>query len=290
MAYQIITDSSANLPNKLIEEYNLKVLSFDYFADDVRYDTFRPGEDDSWMKEFYVQLRSKKKITTSCLNAESISSMLRESLDKGIDVIYFVFSSGLSQTYQIAEAVGDELKAQYPDRKIYVVDTLSPSFGQGLLVDYACRQQREGWTIEQVYEWHIENRLKMCHWFTVDDLFFLKRGGRISATTALAGTVLGIKPVLHVDNEGRLVNVDKVRGRRQALTALVNRMEKTAIEPKNQRVFIAHGDCLEDCKFVEKLVRERLGVKDIEITYINPVIGAHSGPGTVALFFLGTER
>ena len=290
MAYQIIPDSAANLPYKLIKEYDLKLISFDCFAEDERHDTFRHTEDDSWIKDFYEQLRSNKKFTTSCLNAEVISETLKESLDNGLDVIYFVFSSGLSQTYEIAEAVGEDLKRQYPERKIYVVDTLSASFGQGLLIDYACRQQRDGWTIEQVYGWFIEHRFKMCHWFTVDDLFFLKRGGRISATTALTGTVLGIKPILHVDDEGKLISVDKVKGRKQALTALVEKMELTAVDPENQRVFIAHGDCFEDCKFVEMLVRERFGIKDVEITYINPVIGAHSGPGTVALFFLGTER
>jgi DegV family protein with EDD domain len=151
-------------------------------------------------------------------------------------------------------------------------------------------QRRSGKSIDEVSEWLIANRLHLCHWFTVDDLFHLKRGGRISAATALVGTVLGVKPVLHVDDEGKLVAVGKVRGRRRSLEALVDEMEKTCANPTEQVVFISHGDCIEDAQYVERLVRERLNVKDVQINYVDPVIGAHSGPGTVALFFLGTAR
>lgn len=290
MPFQIFTDSAANLTYKLVKKYNIKVFSMDYFADDVRYDTFVPTDDDTWQKDFYRMLREKRKVTTSCLNDDVIRSAFTEVLENGVDLIYFVFSSALSRTFETAYNVGEEMKEKYPDRKIYVLDTKAASFGQGLLVDYAARQQLEGKTVDEVAAWHEENKLKLCHWFTVDDLFFLKRGGRTNAMTAIAGTVLGIKPVMHVDNEGRLVNVGTARGRKQSLIELVNHMEKTAIDPKNQRVFIAHGDCFEDLKFLEKQVRERLGVTDIETNYINPIIGTHSGPGTMALFFIGTER
>lgn len=290
MSYQIVTDSAANLPYRLVKKYKLRVLSFEYFIGEEKFETYVETDDDKWQRDFYAALREKKKITTSCLNAAAIRECFTEILDAGQDLIYLAFSSGLTKTYEIAKGVVDELTEEYPDRKVYVVDTLAASFGQGLLVDYACRQQEEGKTIDEVRDWQEANKLHLCHQFTVDDLFFLKRGGRISTTTALAGTVLGIKPVLHVDNEGHLVNVDKARGRKQSLTELVNRMERTAINPKAQRVFIAHGDCFDDCKFVEKLVRDRFGVKDIELNFINPVIGAHSGPGTIALFYIGTER
>lgn len=290
MSFQIVTDSPANLPYRLVKKYGLKTISLDYFIGEERFDTNSETEDDKWQRDFYASIRDKKKVTTSCINADTLKNVFKEILDTGTDLIYIAFSSGLSKTYENGKNTVDELKTEYPDRKIYIVDTLAASLGEGLLVDYACRQKEAGKSIEEIYQWQEENKLKLCHWFTVDDLFFLKRGGRVSAATAIAGTVLGIKPVLHVDNEGHLINVDKARGRKQSLIELVNRMEKTAIDPKNQRVFIAHGDCIEDCKFVEKLVRERFGTKDIELNFVNPAIGAHSGPGTIALFFIGSER
>lgn len=171
-----------------------------------------------------------------------------------------------------------------------VFDSLCASMGEGLLVYYAAKLRQEGKSLEEVLAWLQENVLRLCHWFTVDDLNHLKRGGRVSTATALVGTMLGIKPVLHVDNEGHLIPVSKVRGRKQSLDALVRRMEETAQEPAGQMVFISHGDCLEDARYVERQVREKLGVQQVEVGYIGPVIGAHSGPGTVALFFLGKER
>nr|WP_279386034.1 DegV family protein [Schnuerera ultunensis] len=200
------------------------------------------------------------------------------------------FSSALSGTYNAALMVAKNLEKEYPERKIYVVDSLAASMGQGLLVYYCAEQKRSGKSIEEVKDWLIENRLQLCHWFTVDDLFHLKRGGRISGTIALVGTVLGVKPVLHVDNEGRLVPVRKVRTRKKSLISLVDEMEKTCINPTEQIVFISHGDSIDDALYVEKLVRDRLNVKDIKINYVDPVIGAHSGPGTIALFFIGKTR
>ncbi len=290
MDYEIITDSAANLTYSLIKKYDIKVIPMKYFIDTEEFDADMTSDDDGWIKDFYRNLREKKQITTSCINEAEFEKMFTEVLENGRDLIYLAFSSGLSKTCSIAQDVAERLREKYPDRKIYVVDTLAASFGQGLLVDYAARQRAEGKTIDEVYNWQESKKLHLCHQFTVDDLFFLKRGGRISAATAIAGTMLGIKPVLHVDNEGHLINIAKVRGRRQSLNALVERMEKTAVNPKNQRVFIGHGDCIDDALYVKKLVHEKFGTTDFEITYINPIIGAHSGPGTLALFYVGTER
>ena len=184
----------------------------------------------------------------------------------------------------------DDLREAYPGRKIFVVDTLSASLGQGLLVYLCVQEKRKGKTIDQVHVFAEETKAKVCHWFTVDDLNHLKRGGRVSAAAALFGTMLSIKPVMHVDDQGRLIPVSKARGRKASLTALVDKMAETAIDPEHQTVFISHGDCLEDARFVADEVRRRLGVKTIHINYVGPVIGNHSGPGTMALFFLGSER
>ena len=184
-----------------------------------------------------------------------------------------------------------ELAEAYPDRKLYAVDTLAASGGEGLLVHYAAQMAEGGASIDEVRNWLEEHKLNLAHWFTVDDLMFLFRGGRVSRTSAWAGTLLNIKPVLHVDDEGHLIPMEKVRGRRKAIKGLLDHMEKTAIKPvSEQTVFITHGDCIEDAELLADLVRERFGVKDISINYVDPVIGAHSGPGTLALFFLADSR
>ena len=204
--------------------------------------------------------------------------------------MYIGFSSGLSGTYQSAALAREELKQRFPGRRLEVFDSRCASMGEGLLVYHAAKLQQAGKSLDEVLSWLKENVLNLCHWFTVDDLNHLKRGGRVSTATALVGTMLGIKPVLHVDNEGHLIPVSKVRGRKQSLDALVRRMEDTALDPAGQMVFISHGDCLEDARYVERQIREKLGVRQVELGFIGPVIGAHSGPGTVALFFLGKER
>ena len=210
--------------------------------------------------------------------------------DEGKDVLCLSFSSALSTTYQSAAIAAQELSESRPEAKFLVVDSLCASLGQGLFV-YLCAQEKaKGRSLEEVYNFAMETRGKVCHWFTVDDLNHLKRGGRINAATALFGTMLAIKPVMHVDDEGRLIPVGKARGRKASLMALVDHMEETAIDPKNQTVFISHGDCVEDARFVADEVRRRFGTEDIRINYVGPVIGNHSGPGTLALFFLGSKR
>ena len=195
-----------------------------------------------------------------------------------------------SGTYQSALLAREELLERFPDRRLEVFDSRCASMGEGLLVYHAAKLSQQGKSLDEVLSWLKENALNLCHWFTVDDLNHLKRGGRVSTATALVGTMLGIKPVLHVDDEGHLIPVSKVRGRKQSLDALVKRMEESAVDPAGQMVFISHGDCLEDARYVETQVRERLGVQQVEVGFIGPVIGAHSGPGTVALFFLGQRR
>lgn len=289
--FEIVTDSSANLPNELIEKYRINILSLKFYIAGQEYESYVKGEDND-LKKFYTMMRQKEMITTSCMSPTTCLEMFEPYLNEGKDIIYIGFSSNLSGTFQTASGVINELRAKYPQRKIYAVDTLAASLGEGLLVTYAARMKEEGKSIDEILEWLLDNRLKLCHWFTVDDLFFLKRGGRISASTALVGSILGIKPVLHMDNDGRLTPFSKVRYRTKALDALVEQMERLAVNPKDQLVYISHGDCYDDAKYVAESICKKFGVfeDNIVIHYVDPVIGAHSGPGTVALFFIGKER
>lgn len=289
MSYTIVTDSSCNLPIKLIEEYGLEILSLKYFSGEQAFDGYVKGEEPDY-KAFYDMARKKEPLSTTLASPEACYELFGRLLEKGEDVLYIGFSSGLSGTYQVAHTVLEELKEKYPDRKIYDVDSLAASLGEGLLVHYAVMKKREGKTIEEVYQWVVDNRLNLCHWFTVDDLFYLKRGGRVSGATAVVGTVLSIKPVMHVNDEGKLIAKGKVIGRKRAIEAMVEKMKETAIDPANQTVYIVHGDCNEDAEYLADLVRREFGIKDILIHYLEPVIGCHAGPGTLALFFLGTHR
>lgn len=289
MSYKIITDTSANLTEEMIEQYNINIIPLVFRIGEEEFYSYVKGKKTD-IKQFYDRMRQGEIITTSLISMEKCQDVFESNLKEGKDILYISFSSALSGTYNAALMVAKNLEKEYPERKIYVVDSLAASMGQGLLVYYCAEQKRSGKSIEEVKDWLIENRLQLCHWFTVDDLFHLKRGGRISGTTALVGTVLGVKPVLHVDNEGRLVPVRKVRTRKKSLISLVDEMEKTCINPTEQIVFISHGDSIDDALYVEKLVRDRLNVRDIKINYVDPVIGAHSGPGTIALFFIGKTR
>lgn len=287
--FEIVTDSSANLTDELIEQYQLPILSLTVRVEGQEYVSYVKGRK-SDIKPIYDKMRQKKPVETSAANPGQCHDIFEELLKAGKDLLYIGFSSGLSGTYQTASMQLEDLRGKYPERKIRHVDSLAASMGEGLLVWHACRLREQGKSLDEVYQWVLENRLHLCHWFTVDDLFHLKRGGRISAATAVAGTMLGIKPVMHVDDEGHLVAVGKVKGRRASLNALVDHMEQTAIDPARQMIFISHGDCLEDAQYVEQEVKRRMGVQQVMINYVDPVIGAHSGPGTVALFFLGTKR
>ncbi|MDD3428496.1 MAG: DegV family protein [Oscillospiraceae bacterium] len=239
---------------------------------------------------FYNALRKGGTSTTSQVNVERFSETFTRLLAQGKDILYIGFSSGLSGTVNAARIAQEDVIEKFPERKIMIVDSLCASLGQGLLIYHATQLKKQGKTMEEIAAWLEENKLHLCHWFTVDDLQFLKRGGRVSGAAAAVGTMLSIKPVMHVDNEGHLIPMEKVRGRRQSLDALVAHMEKTAINPQEQTIFISHGDCMEDAQYVAHQVKAKMNVKDVYIHYVGPVIGSHSGPGTVALFFLGSQR
>ncbi len=287
--FVILTDSSADLSAELAAQIGVQVLPLSFIMDDHTYYNY-PDNREMDPHRFYERLRGGELATTNAVNVAQYTEALEPLLQAGKDVLILSFSSGLSTTYNSSRLAVEELSARYPDRKLYTVDTLCASLGQGLLVWYAARERDKGHSIEEVRDWIEERKLNLCHQFTVDDLHFLKRGGRISAATAVVGSMLQIKPVLHVDNEGHLINIGKVRGRHASLKALVDRMEETAIDSGSLTVFISHGDCLEDAETVAGMVKKRFGVQDIYINYVGPVIGAHSGPGTVALFYMGTER
>ena len=287
--YVIVTDSSCDLNQEIAEQLELKILPLSFHLDGEEH-----KNELNWPEitpeKFYKKLREGSTCTTSAVNMESFKNLMETYLKEGLDILCPCFSSGLSGTYQAAKMAGEELAALYPERKIYVIDTLCASLGQGLLIWYAANQRLNGKSIDEVRDWLEENKLHLCHWFTVDDLNFLKRGGRVTSAAALFGTVLSIKPVMHVDNNGHLIPISKVRGRKASLDALVDHMAQTATDPKNQTVFISHGDSKEDAEYVSNQIKKRLGTKTVFINFIGPVIGAHSGPGTIALFFLGTER
>ena len=287
--FVLMTDSSADLSQEMVQELGVTVLPLSFTIQGKVYRNY-PDNREMDLPLFYDMLRAGELATTSAVNVAEYTQAVEPILQEKKDVLILAFSSGLSSTYQSSVLAAEELREKYPDRKIYTVDTLCASMGQGLLVYLAVQEQRKGRSIEEVRDWAESTKLHLCHQFTVDDLHFLKRGGRISATTAVVGSMLQIKPVLHVDNEGRLINIGKARGRQASLKALVDKMEKTVTEEGKKTVFISHGDCRKDAVAVADMVRERFGTQDIRINYVGPVIGAHSGPGTLALFYLGTER
>ena len=284
--YVIVTDSSSDLTSDIINDPEVVYLQLDVLMDGEA----SKANCDVDIKDFYAKLRAKKNATTSAVNIDKFIETFEKYLADGYDVLYLGFSSGLSGTFNAGFVAAKELAEKYPERKVFAVDTLAASLGEGLLVYHAVNMKNGGADIESVRDYVEENKLKLCHWFTVDDLFFLKRGGRINTATAIVGSMLSIKPVLHVDNKGRLISVSKARGRRAALDALFDKMKETAIEPEKQVVFISHGDSEEDAKYLADRIKTELGSPEVVISYVGPVIGAHSGPGTIALFYLGCER
>ena len=286
MNYQIITDSCCDFPTPMYETLGLRFVPLSV---EFRGETNDDRNDDS-LKEMYDGLRSGQAAKTSAVNPSRWGEVIEPALSAGQDVLVLAFSSGLSTTYQSAVIAAEELGEKYPERTIRVVDTLCASMGQGLLVWYACKKRDEGLSLEELYSWVMENRLHLCHWFTVDDLMYLKRGGRISAATALVGTMLQIKPLLHVDDEGHLISMSKARGRKAAIDALVRKAQELGAGYDNSTMFISHGDCREDAEYLAQQLKEKCGVKEVVISYVGAVIGSHSGPGTLALFFLGSHR
>ena len=290
MDFEIVTDSSSNLVEEMIDDFGLHVLPLTFMVDGEEYQSYLKGQHTD-LKQFYTMMREGKVITTSLPNLAESEALMRGLLEQGRDILYLGFSSGLSGTFEATELLMRDLAAEFPERTLLAVDTLAASGGEGLLVWHAVQRARAGAPIGEVRDWVEENKLHLAHWFTVDDLMFLFRGGRVSKTAAWAGTMLNIKPVMHVDDEGHLIPLEKVRGRKKSLNALVDHMEKSAVQPIDQQmVFITHGDCLEEAEYVAEQVKERFGVKEVVINYVDPVIGALSGPGTMALFFLADKR
>lgn len=286
--YVIVTDSSADLSADMVEKLNISVLPLTFNMKDKIYANY-PDEREISAKEVYAQLREGEVITTSQLNSVAFAEFFEQFLQQDKNILYLGFSSGLSGTVNNSRIAAEELCEKYPENSIKIVDTLCASLGQGLLVYLVCKQRDSGKTLEEAYEYAEKTKLNISHWFTVDDLHFLKRGGRVSSAAAVFGSMLSIKPVLHVDDEGHLIPMEKVRGRKASIDAIVKHMKETAVNPKEQTMFISHGDCIDDAEYLAQQVKE-LGVKDIYINYIGPVIGSHSGPGTLALFFAAEKR
>ena len=285
--YIVYTDSACDISPEILDQWGVRYLSltFRFEGDETEYSNSEmPPE------PFYAKMRAGEVAKTSAVNVETFKNAFEPELRAGKDILYIGFSSGLSNTVNAAQIATNELLADYPERKLIVVDTLSASAGFGMLLYLTLKRRDEGATIEEAAQFATDTRLHQCHWFTVDDLMYLKRGGRISPAVALVGTMLGIKPVLHMDNEGHLVKVSQARSRKGALKALVDKYTELALEPDSGTVFISHGDCMDDVDRLKEMLKARHGV-DVElVTYVGPVIGAHSGPGTLALFFLGKER
>jgi len=287
-AYRIVTEATSDLPQSLVEELGVVVIPMECRMEDKVYITEPTGKDLD-PAFFYGQMRAGATASTSQINAFSFVSCFTEQFEAGLDVIYFALSSALTSRVA-ANLAMEELQPKYPGRRFIMMDTLCASLGLGLFVYAAARKQREGMEMDALAAWAEENRLRVCHWFTVEDLKYLVKSGRLSSVSGFVGTALNIKPVLNVDNGGRLAPLEKVQGRRRSLKTLVEHMEAGFIPEENDVVFIGHADCAEDADYVRQLAEERLGVKKFVINYIGPVIGAHSGPGTVALFHFAAHR
>ena len=287
--FVIMTDSCCDLTDEMARELGIVVVPLSLEMGGQTYRNWLDGRDIAF-QDFYSRIRAGETATTSAVSVGEFEAAMRPILAQGKDILYIGFSSALSTTYQSAVIAADDLRTEFPDARIFVVDSLCASLGQGLLLYLCVQQKREGHSIGGLRDYAEATKGQICHWFTVDDLNHLKRGGRISAATALVGTMLFIKPVLHVDDEGRLISVSKARGRKASLMALVDRMEATALDAANGTVFISHGDCEGDALLVADEITRRFGNRDIHLNYVGPVIGNHSGPGTVALFFVGSKR
>ena len=287
MSYQIITDSCCDFTEEQYRARNVSCVPLTVMYNGENHNNF---SDTAAVKAFYDQLRAGTMATTAAVNPDGWATAMKAALNEGKDVLVLAFSSGLSTTYQSAVIAAEELKEAYPDRKIHVIDTLCAALGQGLLVWHACNKRDAGMDLDELTAWVEENKLHICHWVTVDDLAHLKRGGRVSAASAAVGTMLHIKPIIHVNDEGKLINTAKVRGRKSAIEYIAKKFAETKGDFDNDTIFIAHGDCPEDAAALEKLLKEQHGAKNVLTGYVGPVIGAHTGPGVLVVFFLGDHR
>ena len=285
MSFKIITDSCCDLPAQMVSDLELDVVNLRMEMDGKTF-----TECQMLPKTLYDHLRNGKLPKTSAANPTDWEQCLRPALEDGRDVLVLAFSSGLSTTYQSAVIAAEELRGEFPDRKLIVIDTLCAAIGQGLLVLHAARLRGEGKSIDETAAWVEEHKLNLCHWVTVEDLMHLKRGGRVSAATAVVGTMLSIKPIIRMDNDGKLENVGKTRGRKAAMNHLLEQMAESQIPELNDTVCIGHGDCLADAEYLAAEIKSRFGVKNVIINYVGTVIGAHTGPGVVFIAFFGKNR
>jgi len=286
--FVLTSDDTVDLPSDYCAEHKLPLIPMSYMIDGKTY----KGEKDLSIKEFYDRIRAGAMPTTSQINPEEGKAALLPYAKAGLDILHIAFSSGLSGTYQNMRLVADELMEEYPGIRVYVVDSLSATMGEGLLVFKAIAMKEAGCTMDEIIDWLEGNKLYLIHNFTVNDLFHLYRGGRVSRTTAFVGTMVNVKPLMHMDNEGKLVAVGKTRGRKKSLVWLVDRMEQQikGFEDQNDWVFVSHADCVEDAEYVKKLIQERFQIPNVLINFIGPMVGAHAGPGMVTLHFLGNPR
>lgn len=287
--FVIITDSTGDLTPALIEESGVQVIPMEFTLNGKNYRNW-PDERDLTSDAFYQALREGGTATTAQVNIVTYCDTAEPFLKAGQDVLFLIFSSGLSGSFHSCLLASEELREKYPERKILSVDTRAAAMGEGLLVFYAALEKQKGATMEQVAAWTEAHRDHLCHWFTVDELSYLRRGGRLSSTGAVVGTMLNIKPVLHVDDEGHLIVVEKVRGRRQSLDAMLRHLNETITDGESPVVFIAHGDCREDAEYLAGQLRGTHGIQRIEFGRVGPVIGAHTGPGILTLFYMGSKK
>ena len=287
--YVIMTDSCCDLTDHMAKELELTVVPLTVHIDGHDYPNLLDGSAISF-EDFYGKIRGGVLATTSAANVGQFEDAMRAVLAQGKDIVSINFSSALSATYQNAVIAAKTMADEFPDSRVYVVDSLSASLGQGLLLYLAVQKKREGLSAEELVQWVEDNKLHIDHWFTVDDLNYLKMGGRLSAGAAFFGSMLSIKPVMHTSDEGKLVPVSKVRGRKASLKALIDKVAELGIEPSEQVMFICQADCEVEARAVAEELKARYGVKEVYINYIGPVIGSHTGPNTMGLFFVGTKR
>ena len=285
--YTIFTDSACDISPAILDKWGVKYCSLTFVFDDSEEEYLNF---DMPSVEFYKKMRDGRIAKTSAVSVGAVRKCFESELSIGNDILYIGFSSGLSTTFHSAQIAAEDLLEKYPDRKIVTIDSLCASAGQGLLVYLAVLRRDKGLNLAETAEYIEGIRLNICHWFTVDDLVYLKRGGRISSVAASIGGMLGIKPVLHTDNEGHLINVSKTRGRKSSIKALSDKYGELSLDRQNGTVFISHGDCMDDAESLRELLLHDYGASVEIITDVGPVIGAHSGPGTLALFFVGKER
>lgn len=286
--YKITTDSTSDLPFSFLKENDIELLPLTFRIDGQEFE----GDKEFDVKAFYNKMREGAMPTTSQVTPTIAVEKFKKILDQGYDILHIAFTSGMSGSYNSSRLAASELQEEYPDRKIIVVDSLSASLGEGLLVYKAVNLKNQGYSIEELRDWLEENKLHLCHYVTVDDLNHLYRGGRISKATAIIGSIIGVKPIIHVDNDGKLIPIGKARGRKQSLNTLVSYMKTLTegYEEKNDIIFISHGDCEEDARYLADKIKKELGYDKFLFNYIGPTIGSHAGPNTIALFFMGKER